>query len=111
MLYGTCSQKADRAPIAILYYRAERGTNGHILLSVHGFDITSYLQSLLADVDGKRPPASRASEAAIGRRHAAHTEQACGTDTALGWSSGHGLGVLAGRFVAWSSEWAIYIMS
>ena len=38
-------------------YRTEPGTNGHILLSVHGFTITSYLL------------ASTASEAAIGREH------------------------------------------
>ena len=57
MLYGTCSQRQTRAPLATLCYRAERGTNGHILPSVHGFAITSYLL------------ASTASEAAIGWRH------------------------------------------
>ena len=36
---------------------------------LHGFTITSYFRSSLAAADGKRPPASTATEATIGRRH------------------------------------------
>ena len=60
-LYGTCSRRQTCAPLttlcycteqgtniplATLCYRTEQGMNGHILLSVHGFAITSYLRSL-----------------------------------------------------------------
>ena len=51
-----CARRQTRVPLATLY-RTEQGTNGHILLSVHGFAIISYLL------------ASTASKAAIGRRH------------------------------------------
>ena len=97
-------------PLATLCYRTEQGTNGHLLLSVHGFAITSYLL------------ASMASKAAIGRRHVVQLgprwpalvgapERACGTDTTLGRSSGHGPEVRARRFMVQSSVWEIRIMS
>ena len=138
-LYGMCSQRQTRAPLVTLCYRAERGMNGHILLSVHGFAITSYHRSSLTttatNIARGRQTSSRTSAsmqllpgrgvlrspdrsgrvmhhgAAIDQRESEAPGQACGTDATLGRSSGHSPGVLARQFIMRSSVWAIRIMS
>jgi len=75
MLYGTCSQRQTRAPLVTLCYHKEPGTKGHILLSVHGFAITSYLQSSLAAADV--PQGRQTSPHLHGQRSRDRAEACC----------------------------------
>ena len=86
-LYGMCL-KADSCATRDTYH-SEQGTNEHILLSVHGFAITSYFGlrwwPWKFPADGERLLASTASEAAIRQRHVVQ----------LGPRGAHGAGALA----------------